>query len=117
MKELHKKALKAYLEMFTIHIDTKTKDADFHKENEGFYETLFEVAHKIGEKHADLGGELESSSLEEKKQRAHDIIKELRQEIENYARNNEITLWTEDLLGSLANDLEDIEWSSKAFLK
>lgn len=117
MKELHKKALKAYLDMFTIHIDTKTKDTDFHKENEGFYETLFDVAHQIGEKNADLGWELESTSLEEKKQRAHDIIKELRLEVESYVKNNEITLWTEDLLGSLANDLEDIEGSSKAFLK
>lgn len=117
MKELHKKALKAYLEMFTIHIDTKSKDTDFHKENEGYYETLFKVAHEIGEKYTDLWGELESTSLEEKKKRAHEIIKELRQEVEKYKENNEITLWTEDLLGSLANDLEDIEWSSRAFLK
>ncbi len=117
MKDLHKKAIEAYIEMLTIHIDTKGKDIDFHKENEGFYETLFNVAHKVWEKYTDLGGELESTSLDEKKQRAHDIIKELIGEIEKYKEENEISLWTEDLLGSLANDLEDIEWSSRAFLK
>lgn len=116
MKELHQKALKAYLEMLTIHIDTKSKDTEFHKENEWYYETLFKVAHEIGEKYTDLGWELENTSLEEKKKKAHEIIKNLRQEVENYARNNDLTLWTEDLLWSLANDLENIEWSSKAFL-
>ncbi|MDP2395834.1 MAG: hypothetical protein Q8M44_02870 [bacterium] len=54
MKELHLKAIKAYIEMLTIHIDTKTSDVEFHKETESFYESLFEVAHKIGEKHVDL---------------------------------------------------------------
>jgi len=40
----------------------------------------------------------------------------IRFEIESYHKDNEITLWTEDLLWSLANDIEDIEGSSKAFL-
>jgi len=47
MKELHQKALEAYTEMLQIHIDTKTTDLLFHKETESFYDTLFEVAHKI----------------------------------------------------------------------
>lgn len=116
MKELHKKALEAYIKMLTIHIDTKTSDPVFHPETEWYYEQLFTVAHKIGEKYVDLDGELTDMSLKEKKKEANKIIRELKEEIEKYMEENETTLWTEDLLGSLANDLEDIEWSSKAFL-
>jgi len=116
MKKLYEKALKAYIEMLAIHIDTKTTDALFHNETEKFYETLFDVAHEIGEKYVDLWGKLDNTSLEEKKQRANKIIEDLRKEIENYHKNNEVSLWTEDLLGSLANDLENIEWTSKWFI-
>lgn len=117
MKELHLKAIKAYLEMLSIHIDTKTSDADFHKNTESFYEALFEVAHKLWEKYVDLWGKLSESSLEEKKMKANSIIENIRKEIENYKENNKVSLWTEDLLWSLANSLENIEWTSKAFLK
>ncbi|MFC1797789.1 hypothetical protein ACFLY2_01030 [Patescibacteria group bacterium] len=47
MKDLHEKAIKAYIDMLTIHIDTKTTDSTFHEKTEGFYDTLFEVAHTI----------------------------------------------------------------------
>lgn len=117
MKELHFKAIKAYIEMLSIHIDTKTTDVVFHKETEWFYDSLFEVAHKIWEKYVDLWGKLSETSLEEKKKQANSIIVNLRKEIEIYKENNKITLWTEDLFGSLANNLEDIEWTSKWFIK
>ncbi|NVP17997.1 hypothetical protein HUU51_04740 [Candidatus Gracilibacteria bacterium] len=116
MKELHQKALEAYTEMLQIHIDTKTTDLLFHKETESFYDTLFEVAHKIGERYVDLDGELVGGSLSSKKKRANEIIANLKREIEDYQANNELTLGTDDLLGGLADDLEDIEGTSKAFL-
>jgi len=117
MKDLYNIALKSYTEMLSLHIATKTTDNPFHKESESFYDTLFEVAHKIWEKHVDMWGDLFDFSLEEKKKRANEIIVNLKKELENYKEKNKISLWTEDLLGSLANSLEDIEWSSKAFLK
>lgn len=116
MKELHIIALKAYVEMLSIHIDTKTTDSVFHEKTDEFYTELFKVAHELGEKYVDLGGKLSEDSLETKKQKAHDIIVNLRKEIENYKENNEVSLGTEDLLGTLASDLENIEGSSKAFL-
>jgi hypothetical protein len=54
MKTLYKEALQAYTDMLLLHIDTKATDVVFHKETEEFYESLFEVAHKIGEKYVDL---------------------------------------------------------------
>lgn len=117
MKDLYFTALKAYTDMLTLHIATKTSDNPFHKESESFYETLFDVAHKIWEKNIDLWWELVDLSLEDKKKKATEIIQNLLSEIESFKENNKITLWTEDLLGSLANSLEDIWWSSKAFLK
>ncbi len=117
MNNLYKKALEAYNEMLEIHIDTKTLDADFHKETESFYESLFDLAHNVWEKHVDLWWQLDGASLEEKKKRANEIIVNMRKEVETYAANNEITLGTEDMLGSLANNLESIEWTSRAFLK
>ncbi len=117
MKDLHLKAIKAYIEMLTIHIDTKTIDTEFHKETEIFYENLFEVAHKIWEKYVDLWGKLSENSLEEKKIKANSIIENIKKEIEDYKNNNKVSLWTEDLLWSLANSLENIEWTSKSFLK
>lgn len=116
MKELHLKALKAYLEMLEIHIDTKTKDPIFHSKTEEFYEKMFDVAHEIWEKYVDLWWDVRDDDLEAKKKRANELIKNLIKDIEDYKEKNEITLWTEDLLGSLANDLENIEWDSKAFL-
>ncbi len=117
MNNLYKKALEAHNIMLDLHIDTKTTDPLFHKETEWFYETLFEVAHNIWEKYVDLWNNLTSLKLQEKKNKANKIINELKKEIEIYKENNKITLWTEDLLGSLSNSLENIEWSSKWFLK
>lgn len=117
MKNLYKEALKAHNEMLELHIDTKTMWAGFHNESEAFYETLFNVAHQIWEKYVDLGWKLEEEKLEEKKIRANEIISNLRKKVESYAKDNEISLWTEDLLWSLANNLESIEWTSKSFLK
>ena len=116
MKELFQKAIKAYIDMLTIHIDTKTTDVVFHKETEKFYETLFDVAHEIWEKYVDLWWKLENSSLDEKKQQASKIIEDLKNSIEEYHKNNDVTLWTEDLLWSLANSLEDILWTAKWFV-
>lgn len=117
MKELHLKALKAYLEMLEIHIDTKTKDLVFHEKTADFYEKLFDVAHKLWERYIDLWWDLRGDDIISKKKRANQIISELKEEIEKYKENNKVTLWTEDLLGWLADDLEDIEWTSKAFLR
>lgn len=117
MKQLHEKALKAYIDMLRLHIDTKTTDVVFHETTEGFYETLFKVAHEIWEKHVDLGGSFEDSSLDDKKTKAHEIIKNLRKDLEDFKENNEVSLGTEDLLGSLANDIENIEGTSRWFLK
>ncbi len=47
MNKLHEKALKAYINMLQIHIDTKTSDERFHEMTEGFYEALFKIAHEI----------------------------------------------------------------------
>lgn len=116
MKNLHQKALEAYIEMLQIHIDTKTTDLLFHKETENFYDTLFSVAHKIWERYVDLDWELVDGSLSNKKKRANEIISNLKREIEEYQANNDLTLWTDDLLWGLADDLEDIQWTSKAFL-
>lgn len=116
MKTLYKKALEAYVEMLTIHIDTKISDYDFHKETEEFYNVLFEAAHLIGEKHVDLGGSLGDDTLKEKKQKAHDIIAALREAIQKENEKKDTTLGTQDLLGSLANKLENIEGTSKSFL-
>jgi len=82
MRDLHLKAIESYIEMLSIHIDTKTSDADFHKSTESFYEALFEVAHRLWEKYVDLWGKLSDTSLEEKKQRVNSIIKNIRKEID-----------------------------------
>lgn len=115
MKDLHKKALEAYIKMLTIHIDTKNKDDLLHAETEAYYLKLFDVAHRVGERHVDLGWEFESSSVDEKKKQVVDIISGLRTDIEEYSKSNDISLGTHGLLASLASDLEDIEWSSKVF--
>ena len=117
MKDLHQKALQAYLEMLQIHINTKTSDLVFHEKTADFYEKLFEIAHQIGERYVDLDGQLRDDSLESQKQRAHDIIKSLKTDIENYVENNSLTLGTDDLLWGLADELEDLQGTSKAFIK
>ena len=116
MKQLFEKALAAHKAMLLLHIDTKTLDHDFHHATEEFYEWLFDVAHEIGEKYVDLWNHIESTDIGDKKQEAHKILKNLREEIEAYASENKITLGTEDLLWSLANKLEDMEGTSKSFI-
>lgn len=117
MKQLYQKALESYLEMLEIHIDTKTTDIVFHEKTWDFYEKLFNVAHQIWERYVDLDWNLRNDSLEEKKKRVNEIISNLKKEIENYQANNDLTLWTDDLLGWLADELEDIEGTSKWFLR
>lgn len=116
MKDLYKKALAAYLEMLEIHIDTKTKDVTFHEKTDVFYNKLFDVVHQIGERYVDLWGDLRTDSLSDKKKRANKIILDLRMDLEKYEKDSKLSLWTQDLIGGLADDLEDIEWTSKAFL-
>lgn len=116
MKELYQKALKAYLEMFEIHMNTKTTDKVFHEATEWFYETLFDVAHKVWERYVDKWGKLNELSLDEQKKRANEIIQNLRKDLEDFAENNELSLWTEDLIGWLADEIEDLEWTAKSVL-
>jgi len=47
MKNLYEKALLAYTNMLTLHIDTKTTDSLFHSETENYYNVLFDIAHQI----------------------------------------------------------------------
>lgn len=117
MKELYLKALKSYIEVLEIHIDTKTTDVVFHEKTWEFYEKLFNIAHQIGEKYIDLDWELRNDSIDTKKKRVNEIISNLKKDIESYQKNNDLTLWTEDLFWWIANELEDIEWTSKWFIK
>lgn len=117
MKTLYQKALESYIEMLEIHIDTKTSDLLFHEKTWEFYEKLFEISHKIWERYVDLDGSLRNDSLTEKKKRVNEIISNLKKEIESFQLKNDLSLWTDDLLWWIADDLEDIEWTSKAFLK
>jgi len=116
MNDLYKKAMEAYLEMVSIHIDTKTQDLWFHKTTEEFYDKLFSVAHRIWERYVDLGGKVNELSLQEKKKRANEIISNLLKDIEEYRSKNELTLGTDWLIWWLSDELEDIKWTSKAFL-
>jgi DNA-binding ferritin-like protein len=92
MNELYKKALSSYIEMLEIHIDTKTADIDFHEKTQDFYESFFEIAHKIGERTVDLGGKIRDDSLENKKKRAQEIIVNLKKDIENYQSSGNVSL-------------------------
>lgn len=106
MNELFEKAFAAYTQMLKIHINTKTMDRDFHEATEVFYEALFTCAHKIWEKHVDLGGRLSGENLAEEKALALKTLEDFRKELEAYSKSWDISLGTEDLLGSLANDIE-----------
>jgi len=106
MNELFEKAFQAYTQMLKIHINTKTMDRDFHEATETFYTTLFDAAHKIGEKYVDLGGRLSGENLEEEKALALKTLEDFQKELENFAKDEDISLGTEDILGSLANNIE-----------
>jgi len=124
MKSIYNSSLNLYINVLNIHIKTKTSDVVFHQVTEEFYEKLFDVSHKIGEKIIDLGWKLEFSNIEDSKEKTVWDMKEyvykgidsLIKEIENYKKNNEVSLWTEDLLWSIANELEEMRWTAKAFI-
>lgn len=124
MKSIYNSSLNLYINVLNIHIKTKTSDVVFHQVTEEFYEKLFDVSHKIGEKIIDLGWKLEFNNIEDVKEKTGWDMKEyvykgldsLIKEIENYKNNNEISLWTEDLLWSVANELEEMRWTAKAFI-
>jgi len=88
MKKLYTNAIKAYLELLEIHINTKTTDIVFHRETEKFYEKLFEISHNLWEKYVDLGWNLreDKESLEQLKLKTFEIISSLKKEIENYKK-------------------------------
>ena len=117
MKNLYLKALKAYVEMLEIHIDTKTSDLVFHEKTWDFYEKLFEIAHSIWERYVDLDWKLRDDSLDLKKQKSLEILKNLLKDIEDFWENNKLSYWTDDLLWWIADDLEDLIWTAKWFNK
>ncbi len=117
MKELYKNALESYITMFELHMDTKTTDGWFHESTEAFYKALFEISHEIWERFVDLGWNITDLSLEDKMTKSNKIITDLRKNIENFAESGKASLWTKSLLWELSSKLENIEWSSKEFLK
>ncbi len=116
MKDLFKKAMDAYVEMLILHIDTKTMDAEFHEMSARFYETLFNTAHTIGEKYVDLGNKIDKWTLQEKIKLANKLIAEVKVAVEKEEKKKTTSLGTKDLLGTLANDLENIQGTAKSFL-
>lgn len=116
MKNLYEKAIIAYINMLKIHINTKTKDNLFHKETENFYLELFNIAHLVWEKHVDLWDFLQEKKLSDEKKDVYEIISNLKEEIERYKEKNKVSLGTEDLLWSLSNSLENLQWTAKSFI-
>lgn len=116
MKNLYQKAMDAYLEMFLLHIDTKTTDDGFHAASEWFYESLFDITHKIGERAVDLGDHFTTTSNEEKHKRALELMQNLLADIEGQIKSGGVTPGTKRLLASIANTLEDHIGSAKAFV-
>lgn len=116
MNELFEKAFAAYTQMLKIHINTKTMDRDFHEATEAFYDTLFKCAHKIWEKHVDLGGRLSGEKLQEEKELALKTLEDFKKELEEFNTKWNISLWTEDLLWSLANDIEFSVGTAKGYV-
>ena len=114
MNNLYKKLIVAHNKMLQLHIDTKTKDSWVHEATELFYEGLFDVAHKIGERHVDLWGKIESKSLETMEGEIQQIIVDAKNDIEVYNKENNLSIWTQNLLGTLVNDLENMQGNSKA---
>ena len=113
MNKLYWEALKAYIEVLELHIDTKTNDYIFHKESENIYKELFEIAHSLGEKHVDLWWTIDWKTLDKRKKSLL-ILQNLKEKIEKYKQEENVSLWTEDLLWSIANKLEDMIWTSKS---
>lgn len=64
MNDIYVKALKAYIEILSIHISSKSKDNLFHKETENFYEILFDIAHDLWEKEVDLWKNIREDTLQ-----------------------------------------------------
>lgn len=116
MNTLFEKAFETYKAMLLLHMDSKTLDNDFHQATEVFYGGLFDIAHEVWEKYVDLWSHHETSDILTKKQQAVWLIASLRKDMEQYVQDNDITLGTEDMLGSLANKLEDLEWTAKSFV-
>lgn len=116
MQQLFDTAFAAYTQMLKIHINTKTMNRDFHEATEAFYNTLFEAAHKIGEKHVDLGGRLSGEDLQTEKELALKTLKDFRDELEKYNDTADMSLGTEDLIGSLANDIEFDMGTAKGYV-
>lgn len=76
-----------YKEMFFLHVNTKTNDIVFHKASEGFYETLFSVAHGVAEAMQDTKM---SSPTDNKKARSqsYNILEKAKKMLETMVESN-----------------------------
>ena len=117
MKEIYIKTIASYLEMLEIHINTKSTDLVFHEKTKEFYEKLFDISHKIWERYVDLDWKLRDDNLESQKKRALEILKNTLNDLEKLNNSWILTLWTQDLVWWLSDELEDIIWNAKSFVK
>lgn len=106
MKETYIKILKAYLEMLEIHINTKTIDPIFHQKTQEFYEKLFDIAHNLWERFIDLDWKIRNDSIQEQKTRALELLTQSLKDLEDLNSNWNLSLWTQDLVWWLADELE-----------
>lgn len=116
MQELFYLLFNLYRRSVEAHIRSKTECYPFHKFSEQAYLTLFEVAHKIGERSEDICEPINGMDDDAYKMDLYNAIEEAKNKLELYASMNN-SVGTDNLLRGLIDDLEDLCGSARAFIK
>lgn len=117
MNELVNAAADAENKLKDIHFSNKCIwDPVFHEYLTGLYDFAFSVRHRIAERMSDLDAPILNKSKEEFRKEAYDIIEWLKVQIEEFIWKDKPTIWTDNLLRWIADELENECGNTRAFL-
>lgn len=117
MNELVNAAADAENKLKDIHFSNKCTDPVFHEYLAGLYEFAFSVRHRLAERMADLDAPvIGAKSKQEFRKEAYDIIEWLKVQIEEFIWKDKPTIWTDNLLRGIADEMEWHLGNTKPYL-
>lgn len=109
------KLFNLYKRVLLAHIMTKTTNSQFHEKSEEFYDLLFKCFHLISEKEQDIWL-ADAWDCEEHIDDTYNTLEEAKVIIEARIKQKN-SVWMDNLLRGLADELEWACGNAKAFIK
>lgn len=116
MHDLYEKGTELFNKILTTHVSNIWTDPTFH-EFLNIYNKILVIVHDIGEKSAAIWEPIETILNEDARQEIYDTIDEFKIEIEDYIKADKPTIWADNMLRWIVEQLEQLCISAYWFIE